>query len=598
MPERVLAAIHDPRCALVPGMARGRLAAALGGQTRQMGALTVAWTGGEAPDGSALVDGDVAAPVGWAGSWTAALAGLRDLRGAFALIAWDEDSGRALIARDHLGARPLFCADVGATLYVASEIVPLLDALPRRPEPDRDEVASRLAGRAGSPGATLFAGVREVAPAHALLLEEHGWRPERYWRPRARAGLDSVDRATAAAALRGGIEVAVRRHADVDPAATGVLASGGLDSSAVLACICARARGAGARIPSAFIGVPHRSELDETAFLDAVAERCQADVVGVPVPAGPIVPRALAYLERWAVPLEYPAGAFFSPVHEAAAARGATFLIDGEGGDELFGCEPFLIADRLRAGDLAGAARVIRALPGMVALDARSLRVVLRRWVAPALLPAAALHRLRRVRGARGPGSAWLAGAARQAAREPTAEYWRCRGEPHWRAHLAWVLTDSRSALGVHDHLRRVAALAGVRDAHPFLDVDLIELVLGLPPQFAFDARLDRALLREAMRGVLPERVRLREGKVYFGGLLRDALTGPDHAVVERTFTNAPLELGDLVDTDRLRAFLAGGPDRCPRGPGAWTAEIWRAFAFETWLRREAGRPREPARRE
>jgi asparagine synthase (glutamine-hydrolysing) len=589
MPERLLAAIYDPRWVLGSGRARERLAA-LGGRTREMGALTIGWTGGEPPIDRALVDGELALPPGWLASPRAALAALRDQRGGFAVIAWDKDSACGLIARDHLGARPLFYATAGATLYVASEIAPLLKALPKRPAPDRDELARRLAGQVSSSGTTLFAGVRELDPAHALLLDERGWRLERYWRPQAQAGLDDVDRAAAAAALRDGIEKAVRRHADVDPAGGGVLASGGLDSSVVLACASAHARNAGRRPPRAFIGVPERSELDETAFLEQLADRCDAEIVRVAVPAGPIVPRALDHLERWSVPLEYPSGAFFMPVLEAAAARGASVLIDGEGGDELFGCEPFLIADRLRAADLAGALRVTRALPGMVALTPRSLGVVLRRWIAPALIPPPVLDGVRRARAARRPTPSWLAGAALQAAREPQDEDWRGGGEAHWRVHLAWVLTDARSALGVHDHLRRVAALAGVRDMHPFLDVDLIELVLGLPPQFAFDARLDRALLREAMRDILPEPVRLREGKTSFAALLLDALMGTDRVAVERTLTGATLEVGQLVDSERLRAFWRDGPERCPRGPWAWTAEIWRAFAFETWLRREAGR--------
>jgi asparagine synthase (glutamine-hydrolysing) len=129
-----------------------------------------------------------------------------------------------------------------------------------------------------------------------------------------------------------------------------------------------------------------------------------------------------------------------------------------------------------------------------------------------------------------------------------------------------------------------------VRDVHPFLDVDLVELVLGLPPELAFDARLDRPLLREAMRGLLPERVRLREDKIFFDVLLRDALTGPDRATVHGVLTRGSLELGGLVHAAALRAQWERGPGACPRGPSAWSAEIWRAFALETWLRREAGR--------
>jgi asparagine synthase (glutamine-hydrolysing) len=513
------------------------------------------------------------------------LARLRQRRGAFAVLAGDGD--RALVARDHLGARPLFYASVGPTLYVASEIAPLLGLLPRRPEPDREEVARRLARGMGEQGRTPYAGVSEVPAAHALLADQHGWRLERYWRPEPRAGLSDAAPAEAAAALRAGVEAAVERHAAAAEA-IGVLASGGLDSSAVLACAAASARGAGRPTPAGWLGVPARPELDESAFLDELAAHCQVEAIRVPLPSGPIVPRMHEFLARWAVPLEHPGGVFFLPVQEAAAASGVTALLDGEGGDELFGCEPLLIGDRLRAGNVRGAARLVRALPGVHSLNARALSVIARRWVAPAFLSAQILETLRRMRSR--PAPEWLQGAARDAAREPEDDRWQREGEPRWRAHQGWLLTDYRDALGVHDHLRRVSTMAEVQDVHPFLDVDLIELVLGLPPQLTFDAELDRRLLREAMRGPLPEPVRLRRGKVYFGSLLRDSLAGPDHDAVDRVLTSAPLELAELVDHDALVALWRGGPDRCPRGAVAWATETWRAFAFEVWLRREAGR--------
>jgi asparagine synthase (glutamine-hydrolysing) len=589
VPERALAAIHDPRRVLTRHEQRAVLRSAYGDRTAGTDTTVVAWSGADTPAADQVVDGDVTVPSDWARSWPAALAWLRDARGEFAFVAWDADSRRSLIARDHLGSRPVFYADVGATLYVASEIAPLLSLLPRRPAPDLDVLARRLAGAREAPGATLFGGVRELLPAHALLLDDRGWKLERYWEPRPRQGFENADRGIAASALRDGVEAAVRRRLELHVGTTGALTSGGLDSSIVLACAAATSRAAGRGSPSAWVGVPDRAELDESAFAQAVATQSGCEVVRVPITANPIVPYALEYAERYAVPLEYPAAALFRPLREAAAARGVALVLDGEGGDELFGCEPFLIADQIARGHIIEASRLVRALPGMVPRDARSLGVVLRNWIVPALLPEAALRRVRRELSARRPSPEWLCGPARDAAHEPPVESSRGRGVPHWRTHLAWLLTDARTMLGVQDHLRRVAALDGLRSAHPFLDVDLVELVLGLPPQYAFDPRLDRMLLRTAVRGLLPEQVRMREDKVFFGALLRDSLTGPDRAAIERTLTRTPLALGGLVDADRLAALWHRGPHACARGEAAWMNEIWRAFAIETWLRAEEG---------
>jgi asparagine synthase (glutamine-hydrolysing) len=144
--------------------------------------------------------------------------------------------------------------------------------------------------------------------------------------------------------------------------------------------------------------------------------------------------------------------------------------------------------------------------------------------------------------------------------------------------------------MAMHDHLRRTTRPLGIVDAHPFLDVDLVELVLGLPPEHAFDPVLNRPLLRTAMRGLVPDGVRLRREKVYFDRLLGDALTGPDRTTIDAVMADASLELAAIGDPTRVRALWSDGPSRHPRGPRAWASEVWRVFAAETWLRREAGR--------
>jgi asparagine synthase (glutamine-hydrolysing) len=593
MAERTLAAIHDPHAVLGAADARRRVLAALqhGATVRALGPLTVGWTGDDAPvagDRSMfVVDGET--PFQSEGpDWSATL---RAARGGFAVIAWDRDRG--LAARDHVGARPLFIKSDGAVTYLASEVTNVLAMLPRRPAPDPDALALFLAGLARPDGGTLFAGVRALPPAHVLILERGGTRLERYWRPSPRLELAGASAGEAAGALREGIGAALRRQL---PGAgdAAVLLSGGLDSSVVLACAAVEARAAGAAVPHAFTAVfPDHPALDERTASEAVTRRWGCEWTTVAARAGPLAPDGLAHMERWQLPLQHPGTIFFRPVVREAARRGIGVLLDGEGGDELFGCEPLLLADRLLAGDLRGAGRLARSLPGTEGrISRRQARVVLRNWLLPGVLAPSVIERLRRVRGSDLGAPGWLLPAGRDAvvaAGEAFDRGWWRRGRPRWRAHLSWLLTDARAALAVHDHLRRTSTETGVARSHPFLDVDLIELVLGLPPEPAFDPRLDRALLRRAMAGLLPDNVRLRTDKVYFDALRLAALTGPDRATVDRTL-NGALELAAVTDPASLRALWRDGPERHPRGWRLWSAEVWRAFAAETWLRREAGR--------
>jgi asparagine synthase (glutamine-hydrolysing) len=565
-----LAVIHDPRARLAGDEALRRVAlGCTDGALRRAGPLVVAASGaGRTP--LVGLDGDPPALGGEYESW---LGSLRAARGAFAVAAWDGQRG--LLARDHLGACPLFHATHDGVLYAASEVAAVLRMLPTRPPPDEQALGRWLAGEVPAGGITLFTGVRALPPAHALVLEGTARRQERYWTPGPRAGLADATADEAAGLLRDAIRAGVRTHA----ADAGVLLSGGLDSSAVLACVAAEAQAAAVAPPAAFsVAFPHRRELDETAAGRAVAARWGAPWYGLAAARGSVMPYLNAHLDRFELPLESPNGAFFRPALAAAADAGVSVLLDGEGGDELFGCEPLLIADRLGRGDVRGAWRLAHALPGTDGrIGRRAGRVIARQWVLPGLLPPRAVEALRYVRHPR---------AQRSRAADPG--WWR-RDGPRWRAHLAWTLTDWRADLAVQDRLRRIAALAGIRDGHPLLDVDLIELVLGLPPELAFDAHHDRPLLRRAMRGWLPERVRLRGDKVFFTALVLDALLGPDRANVERVLSGSRLELAPLVAPSRARDLWAKGPGGHTGGRWAWGLEVWRLLAAETWLRREAG---------
>ncbi len=132
------------------------------------------------------------------------------LNGIFAFVAWDEDSGHALLARDPIGVMPLFTGrDAEGRLYVASEMKALIGVC--------DSI-------------DIF------PPGHVWDTREPA--PRRYWSPEWR-DYDAVQGVAAdTKALRESLEAAVERQLMCD-VPYGVLLSGGLDSS-VLSAICHR----------------------------------------------------------------------------------------------------------------------------------------------------------------------------------------------------------------------------------------------------------------------------------------------------------------------------------------------------------------------
>jgi hypothetical protein len=205
----------------------------------------------------------------------------------------------------------------------------------------------------------------------------------------------------------------------------------------------------------------------------------------------------------------------------------------------------------------------------------------------PALPPG--LHSLlRRTRGGERRTPHWLAHdltAAHLADDDPWA--WKRTRGPRWWAAKSTDLTAGPESLGAADQLRREAASSELRFAHPYRDRELVELALTLPPELAFDARLDRPLARDAMRGLLPEVVRDSDRKPVFNRFLADALEG-DLAFIRRLVDAPDAAIRAYADPAGLRsAVLELEPAR--RGPG-WPLDLWRVATLECWLRGEADR--------
>lgn len=118
-----------------------------------------------------------------------------DVPGAYALAIHDGDSGRLLLARDRVGARPLFFARTAYGWAFASEVKGLLPAL-LTPAIDPVALARYLQCGYGTGDRTLFAGVERLAPGELVILDAEGRCTRRRYRPPPTA--ERLDEAEAA----------------------------------------------------------------------------------------------------------------------------------------------------------------------------------------------------------------------------------------------------------------------------------------------------------------------------------------------------------------------------------------------------------------
>ena len=540
------------------------------------------------------------------------------LRGTFVVVAFDRERSTATIVRDHLGGRPLVHVRVGGGALFAEHERALVELLPSTPAPDRLALAGWIEHGGTPPGRTLFEGIRRIPPAHRVELSAGAVAIAPYWRPRYE-GLATGSREAVAERLRDAAFAAVARAAE-GAQRPAVRLSGGLDSACVAAGLAAEAqaaqgRGAGgaatapaahgpsetsagsavaqaarrmsARRAVALAAVfPNHPATDERELIEATARH-----TGIPLELisfddrASILAPALDHIARWSLPPVTPNMFVWRPLMASARALGVDVMLDGEGGDELFGYAPHLFADLLRRGRWPAAWRLTRRIPEVGAYaDVRMRMRAIRKYGASPLVPAAVKRLRRRARGARAPGSLLApADAAALAALEGEEEglAQRLDGPMWWRA-LAAELIRADETLGAASQLRRESSDERIDRRHPFLfDLELLQTALTDPPLLQFDPARDRALLRDGLVGKIPEAVRTRHAKSFFTDLLPSGLAA-DGALLAEGPAGADAPVRAFARGEPLDALLREAA--CPRSPRA-AGRLWRAGLADVWLR-------------
>lgn len=506
------------------------------------------------------------------------------LRGAFVVLVWDRPKRRGIIAVDQLGTRPVYYRRQAGGLIFAAEVEALLGLLDRRPGPDPVHLAHWLSFTDPPPGGTFYEGIERLPGGTYLRLTCAGAEPVSYWPRSAASAVRS--REEAAAELRRLLEQGVSRMLRGGPDETGLLLSGGLDSATVASLAAARLGRDRLRTYSAtFPGV---SSVDESGLIDGLAERFGLLRFSLAVTRGSAVRGSLEFLERAQLPPSSPNLFFWTPLLQRASSQGVRFMLDGEGGDELFAAALPLAADRLRRGHPADAYRLIMRLPWGAATPPR--RHVLRvgfDYAVRGALPQPA-RRLVGPLGLETPDTPfWLnAHTARMHQATLDADRWMVRPGPRWRAWLLHIIRDSTGGPQLaRDHVRQRSHMAGLVERHPLLDLDVVEFVLQSDPELAFDRHFDRALLRESMRGILPDSVRRRTEKSSFDAPFQQSLTRELNPI-SRLLCDPQCELRAYVDVETVRNEVLGRPGRqFALGGRAWALAVWRLVTAELWLR-------------
>ena len=485
------------------------------------------------------------------------------LRGVFS-GAWT-DGRKLVVFRDQLGLAPLFHRESPDGFVAATEGKQVAAGAGIAREPDVESVEAMFFGRFDA-RRTMLRGIDRFPRAStATVADGDAVSFRRYWDPEPLLESARLSLPEAREQLSAFVERAVHRSLT---GADAVSLSGGIDSPTIAAYAAPRTRElTGEPLLAVSSVYPEDPGVDESSWIELVTEH-----LGLTLHAYTPTSRPLDDVEHWVDVLDGPVDTMSIPElaenYRVAHGLGARNVLTGEMAEWVFTFGQHLIGHLVlhgRARASLGWARDQRA-------RGASWKVIAQRAGPSLVSPRLALGYLRaRSREDYRQLPEWVdADAAGSPGPRPDlARPARRRWLEHQLAPIVGVGAYSFDADAI------VAAVCGVHVRRPLVDVDLWEFVLSLPAEIKFPDALPKSLLRESVRGRLPDALLDRTDKTYFNdfalrtadydGLRRWALAseariaGVDYGRLAERVDARDLNVVELLwayDLARAHAFL------------------------------------------
>ncbi len=508
---------------------------------------------------------------------------LKYLRGMFAFAIWDEKDRSLFLARDRIGKKPLYYWHSQDTFVFASEIKSILHDSSYQRKPDYTAIHHYLTYQYVPSPWTAFEGIKKLPPAHYLMLKDGKIEIKRYWKlsylPKHKLSekdfrIEIVERLREA--------VRIRLMSDVP---LGAFLSGGIDSSSVVALMSGLISE-----PVKTFSIGFREEAyNELRYARMVAEKFKTNHTEFIVE-----PKAVEILDKLVWHYNEPfADSSAIPTYYVSklAKEHVTVILNGDGGDENFAGYGRYIANEF----------------------SRTIHRFFPASIAKALLPLV---------------------MAMPHGKDPTNLFWRLKRflqeysnspetrNAHWLCHFT---TEMKSELYTGDFSSRVstldsfdlimdrykeaeadsfldktlyadvmmylpddllvkvdvASMANSLEARsPFLDHEFMEFVARIPAELKLKGRTTKYILKETLRGILPEDVLFREKMgfgVPIGHWFRNELKDMAYDIL---LSDKAIQRG-YFKKEAVKKIL----DEHTSGRWNWQNHIWNLLMLELWHR-------------
>ncbi len=437
---------------------------------------------------------------------------LLEFNGDFAFCLWDSKKRLLLSARDKIGVKPLYyCRRHPARFLISSEIKALLadPSLPRKP--NKHVVYEYLLnGLRSHTGETFFAGVMELLPAHYMLVSDEGVEVHRYWSPRRSSQTDpqlgNVEPMWTSRfleLLQDSVRIRIPENLPI-----GTFLSGGADSTTVASLIDralnSNPKSTESKSQELFSAAYPNTEADERAFAEQVARALDSRMDYT----HPAAKGHWEDIERFIYHMDEPVPVLNYYIYwclSRAASRRVKIIFSGQGPDETLGGH---IEERIAyIRELWKRTAVFTLVSEVVG----SLTQYGFREIITNLLSFNVASKIRRLLGSD------EGGTRGRIERLFSQDFRDSAPARKTYSTLEELLLREVTETLLLDHLQfgdRASSAFSTEMRYPFLDYRVVEFIFSLPGNQKFRNGWSKYILRNAVKGIIPESIRRRRRKM------------------------------------------------------------------------------------